>query len=90
MLACYLDAKRRQIFIIGTDGVWEARNRAGEMFGKERLMELICRQASSIVDNMVSAIMQFVHEFQGSVRQEDDITFFVIRVDDGPVREHST
>ena len=29
------------VLVCGTDGIWEARNRAGEMFGKDRLREVV-------------------------------------------------
>ncbi len=30
-----------QVVMIGTDGIWEMHNKAGEMFGKEALMEIV-------------------------------------------------
>ena len=79
--------KDGQIFFIGTDGVWEARNNAGEMFGRKRLMELIRRHAGGTVDDMASAMMQAVKDFQDSAKQEDDITLVVIKVDHKSVQE---
>jgi sigma-B regulation protein RsbU (phosphoserine phosphatase) len=82
--------KDGQIFFIGTDGVWEARNNAGEMFGRKRLMELIRRYAGATVDDMASAMMQAVKDFQNSAKQEDDITLVVIKVDQKSVQERIT
>src|SRR6478736_2191774 len=33
------------VLVIGTDGVWETLNAAGEQFGKERLMEAVREKA---------------------------------------------
>lgn len=67
-----------QIIVIGTDGIWEARNPDGEMFGKARLKELIRRYAGSSAEEMVAAITLSVRQFQNTVAQEDDITLVVV------------
>lgn len=36
-----------QVTAIGNDGIWETRNSAGEMFGKERLLRLIRQYATA-------------------------------------------
>jgi sigma-B regulation protein RsbU (phosphoserine phosphatase) len=54
-----------QIIAIGTDGIWESRNRAGDMFGKERLMELIRRHAEATAQAIVLAVLDAMEEFQG-------------------------
>jgi sigma-B regulation protein RsbU (phosphoserine phosphatase) len=43
----------KQIILIGTDGIWEMRNDADEMFGKERLMEIIRSNSSATAKEMV-------------------------------------
>jgi sigma-B regulation protein RsbU (phosphoserine phosphatase) len=37
--------RRGQIIAIGTDGIWEACNRDGQMFGKKRFKEIIRKNA---------------------------------------------
>ncbi len=70
-----------QIITIGTDGVWETHNSAGEMFGKKAFMEIIrnnrTASARQIVDNVTEALAQF----RGDNAPEDDITLVVIKVD---------
>jgi sigma-B regulation protein RsbU (phosphoserine phosphatase) len=70
---------RGQIFAIGTDGIWEARNPKGEMFGRERLKDLIRKNAASSSDGISASIIDSIKAFQGSARQEDDITLLVIK-----------
>ena len=73
-----------QILVIGTDGIWETRNPAGEMFGKDRLKALIRQCAQSPAQEMVTAITRSVRKFQETGSQEDDITLVVVRI--GPER----
>jgi sigma-B regulation protein RsbU (phosphoserine phosphatase) len=68
-----------QILVIGTDGVWEARNQTGEMFGRERLKDLIRKNAAQSSDGISGSIINSIKTFQGSVKQEDDITLLVTK-----------
>ncbi|MGD8801029.1 MAG: SpoIIE family protein phosphatase [Desulfobacterales bacterium] len=68
-----------QILVIGTDGIWEARNSGGEMFGRERLKDLIRKNAAHSSDGILGSIIDSIKTFQGSVKQEDDITLLVTK-----------
>lgn len=72
-----------QIILIGTDGIWEARNARNEMFGKERLYEIIRQSAavsaSEIVDNVIASLDRFMQ----SRKAEDDITLIAIKISEG-------
>jgi sigma-B regulation protein RsbU (phosphoserine phosphatase) len=69
-----------QILLIGTDGLWEAENIMGKMFGKERLMDLIRQNAASSSNEILASIINSIKAFQDSVKQEDDITLLVIKI----------
>ena len=69
-----------QIVFIGTDGIWETRNGSGEMFGKDRLKQLVRRHATRAAEELVSVVMEAVADFRGSRKQEDDMTLVVIKV----------
>jgi len=69
-----------QIIIIGTDGIWETRNRTGEMFGKKRLMHLIRQHAEASAQAIVITVLDAVEEFRGHDEAEDDITLMVVKV----------
>ena len=71
-----------QIFLIGTDGLWETHNEAGEMFGKTRLEAIIRQKASNPSDTILRSIVQAVQEFRGAAKQDDDITLAVIKIVD--------
>jgi sigma-B regulation protein RsbU (phosphoserine phosphatase) len=69
-----------QTIFVGTDGIWEARNDAGEMFGKDRFKALIRAHADRPAGEVVSAVLDAVTGFHGSGKQEDDITLVVIKI----------
>lgn len=68
------------VITIGTDGVWEMPNAAGEQFGKERLREAIQAAASGSAAQIVQAVLDRLRGFHGDLRPVDDVTFVVIKV----------
>ena len=75
-----------QIIVVGTDGVWETRNAANEMFGKQRVRELVRRHARSDARRIMDAILEALGLFLGTQPAEDDITLMVVKItDDDPV-----
>ncbi|MDP6044646.1 MAG: PP2C family protein-serine/threonine phosphatase, partial [Phycisphaerae bacterium] len=67
------------IVLVGTDGIWEARNTDGEMFGKDRLRQILIDSASCSAKEIHDTIVQAVHEFRQTHPQEDDVTLVVIK-----------
>jgi sigma-B regulation protein RsbU (phosphoserine phosphatase) len=81
----YALLRPRQILVVGTDGVWEMPNHAGEQFGKERLREAIRSSAMLPAAEIVQTVLERHAVFRGECRPMDDVTFVIIRVkDDGP------
>ncbi len=70
-----------QIIAIGTDGIWEAVNRHGEMFGKARFRNIIRKNAHAAAVNILNAVYSELNQFTRGQRSEDDITLVVIKVD---------
>jgi len=69
------------IVILFTDGITEAKNSSGEMFGTKRLQQLVSKYAhkktaAEILDAILNNFMEFVG---GSRNQKDDITLLVLR-----------
>lgn len=69
-----------QILLIGTDGLWETQNSSGEMFGKERLKELIRQYKHLSSEELIQSVLDSLKVFQGSVKQDDDITLVVVKI----------
>lgn len=67
------------ILLIGTDGISETRNSEGEMFGQERLEQLIAEKSKERSAHIINAIVEEVSNFKGKLNQEDDITLVVIK-----------
>jgi len=69
-----------QIIIILTDGIREARNRYGEMFGKDALENIIRQNASARSTKILQAVFTALDLFRQGVKPEDDMTLMVIKV----------
>ena len=69
-----------QVVAIGTDGIWEARNPAGEMFGKARLGRILRERAAEDADAILSAAFDALVEFTGTAGPEDDAVLVIVKV----------
>ena len=68
------------ILVIATDGLWEAQNKRGDMFGKQRLKALVRQYSKSSSNAILKAIINSINKFQDTVRPEDDITLLVRKI----------
>jgi sigma-B regulation protein RsbU (phosphoserine phosphatase) len=75
------DLPEGQIIVLGTDGIWEAHNPKGEMFGKDRLNDVIRRNSTVSAKKIVDAIIDTLQRFQKDQEPEDDVTLVVIKID---------
>lgn len=67
------------VVLIATDGMWETRNEAGEMHGKQRLRESIRRHAPKSAAEIRDGLLHDLRAFRGKNPQDDDETFVVIK-----------
>ena len=68
------------IIVIGTDGIWEAENEKEEMFGKERMVEVIRRNQHKSAAEICQAVVEEVRAYCQPLAQDDDITIIIIKV----------
>ncbi len=68
------------IFIYYTDGVTEAANARGDMYGVERLVALVEKYKEYDARDLADAIVRDVTLFRGKVKQQDDVTLVVVKV----------
>jgi sigma-B regulation protein RsbU (phosphoserine phosphatase) len=68
------------VIVLGTDGIREALNMEGEMFGLDRLRQAIRRNATKSADAMQKAIFDEVNIFRGAAPQQDDMTLVVVKL----------
>jgi sigma-B regulation protein RsbU (phosphoserine phosphatase) len=69
-----------QIIAIGTDGIWEAFNKKGAMFGKTRFKEIIRRNAAAGADDILNTVYNEINQFTEGQKTEDDITLVIIKI----------
>jgi len=72
--------KKGQIIVLGTDGVWEARNANDEQFGKQPILKIIQQQANRTAQEILSACLKTLETFRDGVQPDDDVTLIVIKV----------
>ncbi len=68
------------IVMVGTDGIREAQNEKGEMFGWNRIYETMRKNAAQSAKNILNSIIENLSVFQGDAPQEDDITLVVVKL----------
>ena len=67
------------VILIGTDGVWETANAGGELFGKDRLRDVIRTCAAEPARDITNAIASNLKTFRGDAERTDDVTFVVLK-----------
>ena len=72
-----------QIIAVGTDGIWEALNRDGEMFGKARLRNIIRNKATMGAGDILSTVYDELNQFTQGQKTADDITLVIIKIEGG-------
>jgi len=63
-----------------SDGILDAENEKGEMYGEERLAALLCGSRDLPARHVADAILADVTQFQGAKDRFDDETIIVLRV----------
>ncbi|MBX4997290.1 SpoIIE family protein phosphatase [Rhizobium lentis] len=71
--------EKGDLILLHTDGVTEAENDAGELFGIERLCSEALRLKGQSADKVVSGIVATLMRFIGSQKIYDDITLLAVR-----------
>lgn len=72
--------KKGQIIAIGTDGIWEATDRNGSMFGKRRFREVIRANARLGATCIIDAVFNSLHAFTAGQRRQDDVTLVLVKI----------
>jgi sigma-B regulation protein RsbU (phosphoserine phosphatase) len=67
------------LIVVCSDGVTEALNRAGEEFGRERLLEVVKPLHGSRPEVVLEQLMGAVRQFSEGAAQADDVTALVLR-----------
>jgi PAS domain S-box-containing protein len=72
--------KDGQVVAVGTDGIWEAFSKDGQMYGKRRFRELLRRHASAPARDILDAVYRDVMNFTRGRKSDDDITLVILKI----------
>src|SRR6266404_2087387 len=68
------------VFVFFSDGILDATNKAGDLFGRTRLEKVIAEQCANSAESMVKTIFKAVAEHASGVETFDDQTVVAIKV----------
>ncbi len=68
------------VIVFVSDGILDAENALGEMYGQERLAGLLCSRRDQLAQEIADAILADVSRFQGDHERFDDETIIVLKV----------
>jgi serine phosphatase RsbU (regulator of sigma subunit) len=78
-----LDLGRGDRLLLYTDGIVEARNRAEDFFGEERLIAFMESHASEAADRVADELIAHISKWSGRSRQkshDDDLTLVIVDI----------
>ncbi|MBZ5681684.1 MAG: GAF domain-containing protein [Acidobacteriia bacterium] len=75
--------KPGDMFVFFSDGILDARNRSGELFGRGRVETIVSQCTGKSADCVVDSLFQAVAEHSAGVETFDDQTVVAIRVKNG-------
>lgn len=74
-----LAVNQGDLLVCYTDGITEPENAYGEMFGEERLIELVQKHAHREDHAIVDVVLEAVRRWTGSPELHDDMTLLLAR-----------
>jgi sigma-B regulation protein RsbU (phosphoserine phosphatase) len=77
--ASRLQLQKDDLLIAFTDGVSEPENEYEEMFGEERLIELVQQQFHRSDEEIMQSIVDAVQNWTGTPEMQDDLTLLIAR-----------
>jgi len=77
------NAKPGDKFVFFSDGILDARNEAGELFGRSRVEQIVTNSDGVSAEDLVNSLFDAVAEHASGVETFDDQTVVVIKVKDG-------
>jgi len=68
------------VIVIGTDGIWEAKNPRDDGFTKDRLRAVVAANASAKAETIVGAVERALDGFLEGRAIQDDVTMVILRL----------
>lgn len=72
--------KSKDLLFLYTDGVIEARNQAGQLFGMNQLIDLLNNNSEGSVEEIKTSVLDSLLEFSGGNFEHDDVTMMALKV----------
>lgn len=72
--------QKGDVVLLGTDGIWEARDCEGDMFGKSSVEQIVREQARHSAAAILEAVFAAVGRHVCETRLTDDMTLIVLKV----------
>lgn len=76
--------KPGDMFVLFSDGILDARNRKGELFGRGRVEQIVAESSGNSAASVVDSLFKAVAEHSAGVETFDDQTVVAIRVHGAP------
>ncbi|QLA17873.1 SpoIIE family protein phosphatase [Desulfolutivibrio sulfoxidireducens] len=68
-----------RVLLMGTDGIWEARDPSGAMYGKARFFAVARENAARSAADLRDAVLADLAAFKAGNPMEDDVTLVVVK-----------
>jgi sigma-B regulation protein RsbU (phosphoserine phosphatase) len=75
-----LDLRAGDLFVLCSDGVFEAHDEEGQEFGSDRLRDVIAAASQKSAREVVDDVFAAVQTFRGETSANDDMTAVAIRI----------
>jgi serine phosphatase RsbU (regulator of sigma subunit) len=72
--------KSGQIFAFFSDGIIEAMNEVNDLFGEDKLSELLRNKSSKTSNELMNEIWDSITKFRGHAEQSDDMTMVLVKI----------
>lgn len=72
-----IDLERGDLLIAFTDGLTEPENAYGEMFGEQRLADVLIKHQSAEPSEILERVMEAILQWTGSPELQDDMTMLI-------------
>ncbi len=74
-----VELRSGDLLVCYTDGITEPENEYGEMFGEERLIELVTKNVDRDEAQIIESVMESVRQWTGVPELSDDMTVLLVR-----------
>jgi sigma-B regulation protein RsbU (phosphoserine phosphatase) len=74
-----VEMKSGDLLVCFTDGITEPENEYGEMFGEDRLTDLIARNSHRSEEQIIEIVLSSVNQWTASEELQDDMTILLAR-----------